>query len=61
MIKEYFTKRGQALQMGCLLHICCQMQVICCRIGIFEDHGGIKIAYKQSSATDIQKNTVSKK
>ena len=54
MIKEYFTKRGQALQMGCLLHICYQVQVKCCKIGDVKGYFWLKLAYVKADATDIK-------
>ena len=54
MIKEYFTKRGQALQMGCLLHICCQMQAMCCRFSGSKGYFWLKVVYVQADTTDVQ-------
>lgn len=54
MIKEYFTKRGQALQLGCLLHMRYQVQAICCRIGKFKGYFRLKVVYVQTDATTVQ-------
>ena len=45
IIKEYFTEYVQALQSGCLLHVCCQVKAICCRIGKLKKYFRVKVAY----------------
>ena len=54
MRKEYFTKYGQALQMGCLLHMCYQAQAMCCRFSDLKGYFWLKVVYVQADATDTQ-------
>lgn len=56
MIKEYFTKRRQALQMGCLLHMCYQAQTMCCRFSDSKGYFWLKVVYVPYFVADVQKN-----
>ena len=44
----------QALLTVCLLHFCCQVQVMCCRQGALGKHFGEMIAYLQSDVANLQ-------
>ena len=54
MIKEYFAKHVQALQTGCLLHICCKVKAMCYKIGKFKSYFRLKVVYVQVDTTDMQ-------